>query len=376
VATFRKRRDGYQVRWRDPDGKARGRQVATLSAARELVRAVQRCEDLGQVWTPTVSRAVPPLADAAERYLRERARVLAPSSLRAEALSLALLEEWLLERGQVGIDCLSRGLLGEWYDDLRVTGMRGSRTIATARKSIDRAHRFWTWLYDDDDLAEFVERPRALHLPRDRGGMPTVAPTWAEMDACIHAAGDDWQARALMVMRYTGLRIAQAMDLRWDDLDLVTGRMVVRGGKSALEARGRVVPLAPGFVALLAGWGLRSGYVVEAPEFKRDGHGRLRPRVFRSRDAARYWRRAGVREECWRGQPDHAMRKGFVSGLKRLGADDEAVEYLVGHARGLRGVYVDPEALPLRAAVDLVPEVCGPLVAHLPSRKSRRRAQR
>ena len=43
--------------------------------------------------------------------------------------------------------------------------------------------------------------------------------------------------------------------------------------------------------------------------------------------------------------------------MKRLGADPDAVEYLVGHSLGLRGVYIDPEALPLRATVDLIPPV-------------------
>jgi len=31
------------------------------------------------------------------------------------------------------------------------------------------------------------------------------------------------------------------------------------------------------------------------------------------------------------------------------------VEFLVGHSLGLRGVYTDPDALPLREAVELIP---------------------
>lgn len=50
-----------------------------------------------------------------------------------------------------------------------------------------------------------------------------------------------------------------------------------------------------------------------------------------------------------------AFRKGFVGGLKRLGCDEEAVECLVGHFLGLRGLYTDPEALPLVEAVKLIP---------------------
>lgn len=67
------------------------------------------------------------------------------------------------------------------------------------------------------------------------------------------------------------------------------------------------------------------------------------------------WKRAGVREVAWKGQPHQRFRKGFRSGLKRLGADGEAVEYLIGHYLGLVTVYTDPEFLPLREAVDLIP---------------------
>ena len=46
-----------------------------------------------------------------------------------------------------------------------------------------------------------------------------------------------------------------------------------------------------------------------------------------------------------------------MSGLRKAGADPDAVEFLVGHTLGLVGVYTDPEALPLLEAVRLVPEV-------------------
>jgi site-specific recombinase XerD len=67
--------------------------------------------------------------------------------------------------------------------------------------------------------------------------------------------------------------------------------------------------------------------------------------------------RTGVRPEISLQRPHHAFRKGFVSGLARLGADRDAVEYLVGHSLALRGIYVDPNALPLRAAVEKIPPV-------------------
>ena len=67
--------------------------------------------------------------------------------------------------------------------------------------------------------------------------------------------------------------------------------------------------------------------------------------------------RSGVRKEAWEGRPHHAFRKGFVSELKRAGADPDAVEFLVGHSLGLRGVYIDPDALPLAHAIGRIPDV-------------------
>ena len=89
----------------------------------------------------------------------------------------------------------------------------------------------------------------------------------------------------------------------------------------------------------------------------------------RSRDARQAWDRAIKRYEVrseGAEQPHHCLRKGFVSGLKRLGADDEAVEVLVGHSLGLRGVYTDPDAQPLKAAIKLVPELGAPVARRHP----------
>jgi hypothetical protein len=57
------------------------------------------------------------------------------------------------------------------------------------------------------------------------------------------------------------------------------------------------------------------------------------------------------------GQIHHCFRKGFVSELKRSRAVSDAVEFLVGHSLGLRGVYSDACSLPLQEAVGLVPRL-------------------
>lgn len=132
--------------------------------------------------------------------------------------------------------------------------------------------------------------------------------------------------------------------------------MKVRGelGKTPQERSGRIVPISDYLVEevkVMAPLQERKGFVIRCGR-KADGP---RAREARARDMTRAWTRAGVREEAWRQRPHHAYRKGVRSGLKRLGADDMAVEFLLGHNLGIAGVYTDPEAMPLRDAVNLIP---------------------
>lgn len=52
-----------------------------------------------------------------------------------------------------------------------------------------------------------------------------------------------------------------------------------------------------------------------------------------------------------------------MSELKRAVAGPDAVEVLVGHKLpGLRSVYTDPAALPMRRAIELIPRLGGATV--------------
>ena len=118
-----------------------------------------------------------------------------------------------------------------------------------------------------------------------------------------------------------------------------------------MERRGRVLPLAPVLVDSMVGWGQREGLVVPG----REG------RLFRCDQwtrTQRIWTEAGVDKRKWR-MPNHCFRHGFVTELKRSGADTEAVEFLVGHSQGVRASYLDPMGLweAMERAVAMVPEV-------------------
>lgn len=73
------------------------------------------------------------------------------------------------------------------------------------------------------------------------------------MDACV-AACKGWHRRLAIVLRFTGLRVQQAMGLRWDDVDLERAKVTVHGEvrQSAQERRGRELSISEHLVAELA----------------------------------------------------------------------------------------------------------------------------
>lgn len=345
-----------RVRWRDPDGAPRTRTLTTERTAREFLAIVQRCEDLGLVWQPEERRQVPSLRDIAGKWIAACDRKLAPRTVdRLGQMGDAFLDWYEVQHGPAAEPRhLSRALLELYWDHVRTpaTGRYiHRRTESTARKHIEAIHLLWAWAADREEYEGDVPRFRAMDLPRRPAVEPRPAPTWAEMDACI-AVSEGWRRCVLIVMRCTGLRVQQAMRLRWDDLD--GSRLTLRGelGKSGQERGGRVVPVAPVLLAewqapRLAAWD-DPAWIVPCP---------LPHRTVRARDIARLWRLTDARPAAWRGRPDHAFRAGVQTSLQESGARREATEYLVGHAmKGQDASYIEAErAWGLAAAVALVP---------------------
>jgi len=280
------------------------------------------------------------------------------STTRRYACCLEIFRKWLVVKEGAGrplrFALLSKGLLNEFWSYLVSSGRHGNpRTSATAQKILQSVQQWWKWAYNEDAYLGLLPQPQELKV-RTEPRTPTLAPTWAEMDACV-AACNGWHRQLAILLRFTGLRVQQLMHLRWEDFDLAGRILTVRGelGKTAEERKGRIIPISQHLAQEMGGWGPRQGFIVLSGR-KADGP---RAREARGRDMARAWKRAGVREEVWKNRPHHAFRKGFISELKRARADVDAVEFLVGHSLGLRGVYTDPDVLPLREAVGLVPEL-------------------
>jgi integrase len=238
---------------------------------------------------------------------------------------------------------LTRARLQAWHVELRKR--LGDATVYT-RLTIIQA--WWAWACESDEYGAVMPPARRLRVTRP-GPPATIAPSWAEMDACIRAC-PGWLRPLATVLRFTGLRVRQALRLRRDDVDLEAGVLHIRPelGKSRQERRGRYVPLSPHLVAMLRKWPEdNGGWLITWPSLDRVAN----------RHAMRSaWTDTGIAPAKWRGRPHHAFRKGFHTGLVAAGAHADAIDHLVGHAAiGVRGVYTDPTALPLKAAVALIP---------------------
>jgi len=356
MASIQKRKGRIRVRWRNPDGRERARPCPDLATAKRIQREVESCVAEGRRWEPRDSRPIPDIEEILKEYIRDKVRVLVPGTAERYARNLDMFLRWLRRREgaktRLTTDLLSRSLLGEFYEYLAGQGRHGrARRDSTRRKIVEVVQLAWKWAYNDDEMGASVPPPRTIEMRRQQG-TPTIAPTWAEMDSVIYAFPEEaWHRRLAILLRFTGIRVQQAMGLRWDDVDMKNAMLTVRGelGKSFQERRGRVIPISRHLVDIMSGWGKGEGVLVPTNRQAR------RERLARPRDMGRAWERAGVRRAAWEGRPHHAFRKGFVSELRRAGADGDAVEVLVGHSLGLKGIYTDSAALPLRRVVDLIP---------------------
>ena len=346
----------YRLRWREPGGEEKSQyfpdhksaQGFKLEVENRLAKARQQLHAASGTGADRID-----LREILTAFLRDSTRINKKSTAEGHARGLDIFLRFLTERyGERKLyppRLLPRSLLADFYDWLEIGQFGKVRKITTKRRIINVIELAWAWGVDDDAFVDVLPRPRRLRMPRD-AAQRTIAPTWTEMDAAIHEA-NGWQKCVLIMLRFTGLRVQQVMQLKWDDVDLDRMTLRIRGelGKSQQERQGRTVPISEHLVHELAGWGRREEWLV--PSQRKQGP---RHRQARARDAKRAWVRAHGRPEAYR-QPHHAFRKGFISELKRSGADSDAVEFLVGHSLGLRGVYTDPDALPLREAVALIP---------------------
>jgi integrase len=379
MASVERRGEGWWVRWREPlvtvdengvhhrKWKERSRTFVSKRDAEDFAaeRVVGRARgerfiDAAEVPTATIgtiARAYCAAASSAPKATQKfRGSVIGAFERFAGAarpvsdLSIALLERY------------AASLPGE------------GRAAATKHRKILEAERLWEWAFSRPETYPGVGQPRRITgsgPDKVKPPPPVVAmdaPSWADADLMIaqleadphqggRSAQHDWHRRVAITLRYSGIRIGQALSLRWRDLDLDRGVLFLRAGVAgAKSGRTRAVPLHPALVEAMAGWGVREGYVFEHPRHpERPWRADAVVEPFR-----RAWERAAIAPAKWdapdeedaapgdraHGSPSHAFRRTVRSGLIRAGVEEVIAGFLVGHKSGATIAAYAPEGSP------------------------------
>ena len=189
--------------------------------------------------------------------------------------------------------------------------------------------------------------------------------TFEETERFLQAAAPEWKAFLVTALK-TGLRAGELLALKWEDLDLVAGRLIVRRTLwhnqegTPKGGRTREVPLSDEAVAALkAHRHLQGPYVFCTDNGSRLTHSRVKSVVPRT------CARAGLAKRL----TTHDLRQTFASHLVMRGVTLKAVQELLGHTTidmTMRYAHLSPNVK--REAVQLldapVPRANGTPTAH------------
>jgi len=149
--------------------------------------------------------------------------------------------------------------------------------------------------------------------------------TFEEADRLIAGAEDEWRAMIIVALRI-GLRHGELIGLRWLDVDLDAGRLVVRQAVSEgvigtpKNGRTREVPLCKQALDALRDRPRIGPYVFCSPDGSMLTHAQTRWPLKRA------LKKAGLRHLGW-----HSLRHSFASHLVMRGAPIKSVQELLGH---------------------------------------------
>jgi integrase len=177
------------------------------------------------------------------------------------------------------------------------------------------------------------DKPTRSYLQPDQ--VATLLSAAGKIDADAREGDTRRRCPLLATLTLAGLRISEALDLRWRDVNLDARRLRVAAAKT--DAGVREVDLTPALQELLADYRSRSPYtqpgdlVFPTGAGKRDNPSNVRNRFL---DSAAKLANADLRAAGREPMPDvtpHSLRRTFISLLLAAGADVPYVMAQAGH---------------------------------------------
>jgi integrase len=185
--------------------------------------------------------------------------------------------------------------------------------------------------------------------------------TPAQITALCDAAEGDWKG-VILAGYFTGLRLKDITELRWEAIDLTEGLLCLRTSKTGARV---TIPLAAEFNRWLSQQPLGIGKAPVFPSLAgKSGAGKSGL----SMQFARIMAKAGIRGRALRQRQEdgagrtqssltfHSLRHSFNSALANAGVSQEVRQKLTGHTSAkMNTKYTHLEIEGLRAAVGLLP---------------------
>ena len=252
VRVYASGRKVYVVQSRGPGGSRRATldrhgpmlpDEARRKAAIAIDRIKQGKDPLPQ--RPVEPKPEPTVADLAERFMREHAKVnCKPATV--ENYRWALDSYILPALGGVKVTEVDRKRVADLHYGLREKPFTANRALVILSKMLSLAE-VWNLRTRGTNPRRFVrrypERQRERFLTREEFRRLGAVIDEAEADGSVHPSA----VAAIRLLMLTGCRKSEILGLKWDDIDRTAGELRLRDGKSGA----RMVPLSPTVLEVL-----------------------------------------------------------------------------------------------------------------------------
>ncbi|MGY0791834.1 tyrosine-type recombinase/integrase [Azospirillum argentinense] len=203
--------------------------------------------------------------DLADRYLTEHVDV---KNKPITAIGFRRLVEKQIRPalGKLAVEKVTRADVAKLHHDMRATPRQANQTLAVLSKMFSLAE-VWGLRPDESNPCKKIERYR--ENKRERFLSEAEIADLGETLAALESTESPTVLNAVRLLLLTGCRMGEVLALRWIDIDLETGALVILDGKSG----GRLHPIGAQTIAFLtelqkaasgpdgkpaAGWVLRS----------------------------------------------------------------------------------------------------------------------